>query len=698
MIRVFRTAAVALVAAVTVLLPGCVTQPPVVNPPGGGNTINTNPLLVPFVSEDELVRYAKDHVSRAAAQRGAYDGGLFGIFPLALPAAETGGPDVSTAAGGDDASGPNYSGTNLQEADVDESDVVKSDGEFFYVARGSSVRIVRAAPADQMAQLARLELNMPVDSLYLADANRVLAIGVRYNYVEQPLARVAIDIWPPYYFNAETVVAEIDVSDRANPQVMQEVEFDGTLVSSRLTNGRLTLVMTVAPALPPTAAEVDLDTVLPKVRTAAGEFFAIAWTEMLHPMDPGGLNTTMVVSLDAADVSTVVASTGIMASASTIYASSDALYVTDSEYDAENNYRETTSVHKLDFDENGAARYTASGAVPGRLLNQFSLGEHNGNLRLATHVSNTSLFMGGPFFAWAAVDIARAQAADDPATPPAEPLQPYNAVFVLGENAGKLEIRGALENIAPGERIYSARFLGDRGFLVTFVQIDPLFALDMSDPTSPKIAGELKIPGFSDYLHPLGDDLLIGVGRSTRTSDWGATVPDAVQLSLFDVSDLSNPRLIQQIDAGGYGSSSGVSYSHKEFAILPGADGSALIGVTAQLMSEQQSGPWGWYYPTFDGVMVYRVEATGFTQVGMLPAVVREPPWGGYGYANWKRAAFIGDRAYAISDAGVRAALLTDFSQTNQAELPAEPNEGFWWGYGGVEGDAGFGGEPVATR
>jgi hypothetical protein len=329
------------------------------------------------------------------------------------------------------------------------------------------------------------------------------------------------------------------------------------------------------------------------------------------------------------------------------------------------------------------------------LLSQFSLGEHEGYLRVATHISDYSFGGGG-----IAVDVVGTDATgstpvsaadssggreqdqdpadgtttpDDTVTVTADEVQnsEKNAVYVLAENAGTLEVVGQIDDIAPGEQLYAARFMGARGFLVTFVQIDPLFVLDLADPTNPQIAGELELPGYSDYLHPFGDNLLIGVGHSSRQSPWGGTITDALQLSLFDVSDLANPTLVDQLEVGGYGSSSDVSYTHKAFTFLPDR---GLLAIPAELMSEQND-PFGegWYYnPDFDGILCYNVDATdGFTELGRLSSVVYEE----LGWTQWRRAAIIDDGLFAVTPAGVRAVDLADFNTPEKLVLTPNDDE-----------------------
>jgi len=649
---------VLLLATIPLAVAGC----PLINPPGDNKPGDGTARLKGFDSPEALMQYFRQQALASAAR--SYD-----TYTLrdGLPLAETstGAPADAADTGGSQA----FSQTNLQEEGVDEGDVIKSDGTYFYVARDQSLRIVRASPPEQLAEVGRLDLDLNVSELYLRDS-AVIAIASRYGPVYGG-AVPEILIYPPYYVSSDVVVLDIDVSDPANPTVRKRAELDGSLVASRLTNDRLILVLTVAPELPPnptplSLALLGLGDVMPKMRTAARETDAVPWQDWLRPDPSDGYFMTAVVTLDAADIESKLASVAILAAAGTIYASQDAVYVTDTDYDANNDYRETTSIHKFRFDENGAAGYVASGSVPGRLLNQFSLGEHEGYLRAATYVENFSV---APLPAGGSPGVAlREQSSEPPA--------PSNAVYVLAESGADLNVAGKVEGIAPNERIYSARFLGKRGFLVTFRQIDPLFALDLSDPTAPQIVGELKIPGFSDYLHVFRGDYLIGVGRATAARPWGGVVPDALQLSLFDVHDLSNPTLIQQVEIGGYGSYSDVSYTHKAFTLM---EEEGLLAIPATLLTGdpftgetvvgEDGAPVGAASDRvpepFSGVLCYRVDpSTGFTEVGRLRSAAPESePYFLY-QPVWRRAAFIGDTVYAVSSDGVAAAPLSAMDQT----------------------------------
>jgi inhibitor of cysteine peptidase len=637
---------------------GC---PPVTAPDG----FEAGAKLVPFTSSGQLLDYFREQ-ARARTSAGSW-GGLYGCAAAELPVPAAASPG-GTLESNDDRSGnaadesPLYSTTNVQEAGVDESDVVKSDGTYFYIASGTTLRIVRARPADQLAEIGRLELDVSASEMYLY-GSKLLLLAQRYEE-DDGSVYPALEIWPPYLVGSNLTVVEVDISDPAAPTATKQVSLDGALVDSRLTNERLILVLTVAPDLPaePTRAAIDLmplEAFMPQVRDAAGQRDMVQWQDCLHPESPDGYFLTVVLTLDADDIESILHSVAVVGGAGTIYASTAALYITDTEYSPEDGYREMTTVHKFAFDDAGVADYVASGSVPGRLLNQFSLGEYQDYLRVATHVTDPA------FFGWGPDTVAVGVATNAQTVAP--PEGDYNAVYVLGQNGTELETVGAVENIAPDEDLHSARFIGDHGFVVTYYQVDPLFILDLSDPTAPVVVGHLHVPGFSDYLHPLDETHLIGVGRATVQTDEGFDWFQGVQVSLFDVSDWSEPTVVEQRTFGGRGSSSEVDYTHKGFTLL--AD-RGLLAIPMRLYTVEET-PWEVGEPMFDGVVCLQVDPeTGFTELGRIDALSAAPPstyyFSDYG---WRRAAFIGDTLYAISVDGVNAAALSDLTNTTTLEL-----------------------------
>lgn len=644
-----RTRISLLMAAVTGLavMAGC----PGLDWPGDGDSGQAGVGLTRFASGDDLLDFFKQ---QAMARRG-WTGNPFGGWPL-LALAPGAAPDVGALEGSGDSQGDaagTYSTTNIQEYGVDESDTFKSDGQYFYIASGTTVRIVRAVPAAELTEVGRVELGAPVDSLYLLDS-KLIVLGQKYADCEPGEDGPEILIWPPYREAASVVVCEVDTYDPAAPSVVGQIELDGSLVSSRLTGGRLFLVLTIAPSLPEnpgplTLGFMTLDQVLPHARREGVTERMVDWDDYYRPNSASGYYSTAVVTLDASNVEQIIASTAVMADADTIYASTAALYVTSSRWDEQDGSGMVTAIHKFALDEQAGARYVGSGSAPGSLLNQFSLGEHEGFLRVATHIETLGFL--------AVTSEGSAGAARQSAGP-------YNAVFVLGESSDGLEIVGRVEDIAPGETLHSARFMGNHGFLVTYRKVDPLFVLDLATPTDPKVVGELKVPGFSEYLHPLDETHLIGVGTSTVATSEGFDWFQGVQISLFDVSDWSNPTAVQQVTLGGRGSYSEVERTHKAFTFLPQT---GLLAIPMHLYSVEQL-PFQMGELEFDGVVAFRVDkSTGFTELGRIQSVGQSeyPVW----TAAWRRAAFIDEVLYALDPGGVRATPLSNVASATTVVL-----------------------------
>ena len=571
------------------------------------------------------------------------------------------------AANGVGASGPGFSTTNVQEIGVDEADVVKTDGQYIYMLVGSELRIIQAYPASDLQELAAVPLDgsrWSNSQLYL-HGDRVIAITQPQQIYfgdpiiildddavndgradEQPAlqSRVAlIEEYGLYYEHQKTNVAVIDVSNAATPVIEAQWTLDGYYVDSRMIEGVLHVVLNQSPYIPFELEPATITTEnIEKFIPGYGVSFAdgsedsgmlVAWDDFYRPADPDGYNITSVVSIDTADPSAKFGSVAIMADPGTVYASTTALYLTDPNYNYFGEWRETLDIHKFALGKGGAV-YSASGSVEGRLVNQFALGEYQDHLRVATTT-------GWPW-AWDAQTST-------------------NNVFVLAADGDTLETVGSITGMAPGEQIYSARFLGDRGFIVTFRQIDPLFALDLSNPASPRVAGELKIAGFSEYIHPLDEDHLLTLGRAGTDDGF----IQGLQLSIFDVSDLSNPRLVTAKQIGGPGTSSEAEYNHKAMTFYPQEN---LLALPVQVYGDF------WEYQT-SAVQVYHVTPeNGITlrgQISTEPDSAAEYP----SYWGWSRGLFIDDTVYAVTEIGVQAASLDSPGEVTQSiEIEGSPN------------------------
>ncbi len=451
----------------------------------------------------------------------------------------------------------NYSGTNVQVAGVDEGDLVKTDGHFLYVAREDRLMILDVQDPTHLQVVSRITLDEPASELYV-EGNRLTVISSHGSV--RPLGRamgpfgVLIDYWQP---NVQVDV--YDITDRAAPNEVASFEIDGSLVQSRAMGSHVVLVTQDETSLPPLEVHCNdyeesatedqtedqqlanrilpedqwwpgrtcvyetkeeylarisdglLDHILPHYATGdrPGDFLtapeSIAATGTLFSQ----LISTTLIDVGA-ETPHVSDSAGVLTSyAAQVYANTEHVYFAASDWSE--NGEKTRIVEFSLGDDQDSVDVTAIGQVSGRLLNQFAMDEHEGYLRVAT-----SEGWGG---------------------------DATNSVFVLQENEEQLAVVGSITEITPGETIVAARFLGDQAFLVTFERIDPLVALDLSDPMNPVVVGELEIPGFSNYLHPLGSDYLIGLGRDADIETGWAT--DA-QISLFNVQDLSLPSLVDR--------------------------------------------------------------------------------------------------------------------------------------------------------
>ncbi|WP_437855551.1 beta-propeller domain-containing protein [Sorangium sp. So ce363] len=364
---------------------------------------------------------------------------------------------------------------------------------------------------------------------------------------------------------------------------------------------------------------------------------------------------TQIESLDLADLAAAPESTSIVGATDTVYASHDALYVAARSWQEQAAPGEMfvgtnlTHLHKFDLiADPSQPGYVASGSVPGHIINQFSLDEHNGKLR----VSTTSQV-------------------------PAEPRwTTSNNVFVLEAQGTDLEKIGAVTDLAPGETIQSTRFVGDRGYVVTFRRVDPLFVIDLADPASPSVAGELKIPGFSEYMHPLDDGHLLTIGRDGEED---GTVT-GLALQIFDVTNASAPALLHKeaLDGAEYMHSE-AEYNHKAFTYY------GELGVLAfPLVSFD--GQTGAMSSTLE---LFNVDIEdGFSRLGAVDhsGFFSSVPSGcTYGGAAVQRGLFIEDYVYSYSQGGVLVNALDDLA-TPVASLPLPTPDSVGYACAGVDG------------
>jgi uncharacterized secreted protein with C-terminal beta-propeller domain len=552
-----------------------------------------------------------------------------------------------------------YSKTNVQVEGIDEADIVKTDGENIYTVNKKNIFLTKAYPAAEarIESIIKLEDN-PRDIYISGD---YLVVFGRENSIYE---RKIINFTPRTSY---TFVKIFSIKDIANPSLVKDLKLPGNYSDSRLLDNKLYLVTNAynydvydynyLPAIIDGGESVSL----------YGEEKSLNPDIYYFPLPYESYNYTNVFNIDLNNQElTTNLDSFLLNGNQNIYMSKNNLYITYTNYlnqdeiiyditrslvypyleplakekiakidsvesyilskrekqrkisiilnsyiasredEEQNRWQENiekalvikyeeladkiqeTIIHKISLQGN-SLEPIAQGEVSGRILNQFSLDEYNGYFRVATTRDDNR-----PYY------LLR----------DGEKRESQNNVYILND---KLNVVGSVEGLAKGESIHSARFMGDRAYLVTFKRIDPLFALDLSNPKNPKVLGELKIPGFSDYLHPYDENILIGFGRDTELNSWDNVVTSGLKLSLFDVSDPKNLKELDSYVMGDRSSYSTVLTDHK--ALLFSKEKNLLVlpvNLREYIFEEGGSSEY------FNGAMIFSIEDNKFNLRGKI--------------------------------------------------------------------------------
>lgn len=408
-----------------------------------------------------------------------------------------------------------YSDTNLRENGVGEADIVKTDGKNIYTLCRSVVTIT-AIDNGSMEKLASIEQDAEryVEDIYVQDDKLVLfgTLGRQVGNSEDSEA------YDGYYEN-NTYVQVYDISDPSNPKEIGNMEQSGGYNTSRIVDGYVYVLSQFHPYEDNVTAR-DL-WYIPEVQGKS-----IEAENIYMPQEAEGNEYTIITAFSLDNPSEKTDSKAVFGYSDVCYVSENNIYITSNYYEDSDVSR--TLIRKISYTD-GKLVGVAQTKIKGMLNDSFSIDEYEGNLRLVTTIDEI----------YSNDDIMPLnETADKTEKAVAENVKDAvpgtNSLYVLND---KLEIIGSIHNLAKDEIIYSARFMGDTGYFVTYRQVDPLFSVDLSDPENPKILGELKIPGFSEYLHPYGDGKLLGIGMDV--SEDGFTT-EGVKLSMFNVTDPSN--------------------------------------------------------------------------------------------------------------------------------------------------------------
>ncbi len=434
---------------------------------------------------------------------------------------------------------PDHSATNVQVEGVDEADSVKTDGKTIYQLRAQDLKITDISTG-VMKSVATIKFDevASISEFYLYN-DKLIVIG--YSQMFYPMyEKFAPDMMPIQQGTPKTLLYFYDVSQPANPVLIRKFEGDGTYMTSRLTVGKLYMVMNkwlmgynlTAESVLPTFT----DTLITKGSEAVKKT-SIGFDTLRYFPDTVESNLMITLGFDLDVMTKSPHESAYLGNSTNVYANSDSMIIAMDRYHYDFSgtsesfaptFKNTTELYNFKL-VNGTINFSAKGSVPGRVLNQFSMDAYKGNYRIATTSGET----------WS--DTSQ------------------NNLYVLGSN---MELKGRLEGLAPGERIYSARFVEDRAYLVTFKQVDPFFVIDLKDPTKPSVLGYLKITGFSDYLQPYDANTVIGFGRETIETANGPIL-SGLKIAMFDVTDVKKPIEKSKIVLGSSNSWSDVLTNHK---------------------------------------------------------------------------------------------------------------------------------------
>ena len=709
-----------------------------------------------FANYDEL----KDFLAQAP-ESGAYFGGGMAMardaVGLAVPTAPSGISEELMNAGLSQKSmqaGSDYSTTNVQVAGVDEADIIKTDGKYIYAVSGKSIFITEVYPADSAKIISKIELKSTPQNLYL-NGDSLVVLGqddAIYAKMQGELKRIVPSRSSQYAF-----LKVFDISDKKNPKQVRDLDFEGSINNSRMIGDYVYAVTTTysyggdmpIPIILENGEALPTAVGSPRCNCPAVYYFDIPYQSY---------NLTSIAAINVKDNAKPVKSEVYLLDGNqNMYVSQNNIYIAYTKYineyqlvleamkemivprlnakdqaqvkkientdndvlskqeklakigqliqkyqmtlpqaEQENLQKELeakmkqkytdiskelekTVIHKIAIDKD-SLKYQTVGEAAGAVLNQFSMDENGEYFRIATTKNRT----------WS-------QFADESGQ-----QESYSNLYVLDKD---LKVVGRVENLAPGERIYSVRFMQDRAYMVTFRQTDPLFAIDLKDPKNPKVLGKLKIPGFSNYLHPYDDTMIIGIGKDTEettiTPDCaelplgspsnelnidclpqpGRVITKGIKISLFDVSDVANPKESAKYVLGDSGSDSIALHDHKAF--LFSRDKNLLV-IPVQLLDgsdcDSMKGPCPAVIRqiNFNGAAVFHIEKDKIELKGKIDHMDGDlgeaGSWYGYGYygSNVLRSLYIKEILYTMSNKFLKSNKLDDLSEVKKLELKKE--------------------------
>ncbi len=575
-----------------------------------------------------------------------------------------------------------YSTTNVQVNGVDEADIVKTDGKYLYQVNNNRIVVAEVYPSDKMKikkVIGLEEEDMYPTELYLDD-KRLVVIGTSNGSI--PVygsnSKRTMPSKHGYYNNSTVKMLIYDTANKDDIKKIREIELEGNYLSSRKIGSKLYLVSNKYLNYYGILENSEVNDTPSYRDTALQEAFINIGYEKIGYF-PGSVepNYMIAAGIDLDRTAEGINVSTYLGSGESIYASAENLYVAVTKhnimtqdapgpiiYDSaapkkpaiKVSDRETV-IYRFALN-NGKLDYTGKGQVPGSILNQFSMDESKGYFRIATTKGDL----------WGEGENTS-----------------KNNLYVLDSD---LNICGSLEDVAPGEKIYSTRFMGDRAYMVTFKKVDPLFVIDLKDAKNPKILGALKIPGYSDYLHPYDENHIIGFGKDTvelsNQGSWGKSggttaYYQGMKIALFDVSDVNNPKEKFKEIIGDRGTDSELLRDHKAL-LFSREKGLMAFPVTVKEIKNRENITEGnmpaYGSFAFQGAYIYNIDLLeGFKLKARISHISEEEysKSGDRWYdsnKNVERIIYIGDDIYTISKGMIKANSIMDMKERGSLLIP----------------------------
>ncbi len=595
---------------------------------GGAGVAHAAEPLKAFGDCDAVLAYFKEHAPDYLINQAS--GGGANSAAGSAERASGRGPASDTDGAGGATSTPAHSTTNVAEAGVDEPDMIKTDGKVVVAVARGRVHLI-SAHNGKLSKRATLP-DTDVRNVFLSGTRVLVFSG------QQP-----DDVAPgPGSAAQRQLLTTYDIARLRAPKLVATLAVEGDVLDARLVGTQVRVATAFSPDLDIPSpyygrrggiAEESKQQLRDAVAKSAVGDWLPAYTltdgsgaqvssgrlvdcpDVSRPEKFSGIDTVAVSSFDITSTLEDRHTVGVVAGGQQLYATDTATYVTTTDWNR-NGALPTTGLHKFVTAPSGTTAYRGSGEVPGLLLNQYAMSEDRGVLRVATTVSERR--------GWASPRMVN-----------------EGVVSILREEGGRLNQVGQVGGLGrkDNESIRAVRFIGNKGYVVTFRQTDPLYVLDLRDPTAPKITGELKIPGYSGYLHPVGAHLLLGVGQSEE---------GRIQFSLFDISDPASPR---RIDTQTYGWGNAAT----EF------DPKAFLSWEPRKLVMAPITSYGADKIDFSGLVLLRADARGLREV----ARISPPPSAGQSV----RSVVIGDEVYLLSERALQSNSLDGYRRVDQLKL-----------------------------